>query len=159
MASASAATCTPQTKLLMSFTSAPLPTGPSNVMVLLIAAKTGRAFSSVAAVPPTRKLSSPAAAWIRLPVTGASRNPPPWPATAVASSFTQATVTVLDSITTAPGSTVVIAPLAPSHRLREAASSATMLMITSAFAAAAAGVSATRTPRAASGAALAGLRL
>ena len=49
-ASASAAACTPQTKLLMSFIRAPLPVGPRWMMPRLpIAASAGRARSSAAA--------------------------------------------------------------------------------------------------------------
>ena len=44
IASASATACTPQTKLLMSLTSAPLPVGPRCVMFLPIAVNSGRAF-------------------------------------------------------------------------------------------------------------------
>ena len=44
---------------------------------LPMAASTGRARSSVAAAPPTRNSSSPEAACVRLPVTGASSSSQP----------------------------------------------------------------------------------
>src|SRR6266496_2197347 len=91
---------------------------------------TGLAVSNAVAEPPTRKSNSPDSAWGLLPVTGASRNSHPRAAAAVASSLTQATVSVLDSITKVPADAPAKAPSAPSQTSREAVSSETMLITT-----------------------------
>ena len=56
------AICVPHTKLLMSFTSAPLPVGPRWVTDFAMTASTGCTRSRTSGDPPTRKLSSPAPA-------------------------------------------------------------------------------------------------
>src|SRR5437773_9451768 len=89
------------------------------------------ALSNALADPPTKNSNSPDSAWGLLPVTGASRNSHPLAAAAVASSLTQPTVSVLDSITKVPADTPTNAPFAPSQTSLEALSSETMLITTS----------------------------
>ena len=157
-ASASEAAWTPHMKLLTSLSRAPRPVAPTWRMARLIAVRTGRAVSSADAEPPTRKTSSPEAAWGLLPVTGASSSSQPRAAASLASSSIQPTVSVLHSTSTAPRLMPVRAPCSPSQIAREAASSATMLRTTSARAAASRGVAATWAPSAASDLARSGLR-
>ena len=95
----------------------------------------GRIFFKAAPLPPTRKFSSPAAACILIRSPG-RRQTPRRAAAACASSRTQPTVSVLQSASTAPGRAPAIAPSAPNHIAREAASSATMQKTRSAPAAA-----------------------
>src|SRR5258708_20936803 len=82
--------------------------------------------------PPTRKSNSPAAAWGFVPVTGASKSSHPRCVAAAASSYTQATVSVLDSTSTEPGEAPASPPSSPNHPALDPASSATILMIISA---------------------------
>ena len=158
-ASASAEIWTPQTKLLISFTSAPLPAGPRWMMLWPIADNTGLAFSIAVEEPPTMKLSSPDAACALLPVTGASINSQPCAAAAADSSLIQSRVMVPHSMQSVPSNAVASAPFSPSHRLRDALSSASMLIITSAPEAASAGEDAMCAPFSPSALALSGLRL
>ena len=157
-ASASADACTPQTKLLISFMRAPLPTGPRWTTSRPSTASSGRAASTVAASPPARNSSSPPAACTRLPVTGASRKRQPRSIAVSASRSVQAGESVLDSIRSAPGRAAASAPSGPIHTARDASSSATMLRMTSAPAAASRGVAARTAPSASSACARSGLR-
>src|SRR5579871_225469 len=128
-------------------------------MLLPITLNSGRTFSTVSASPPTMKVSSPERAWLLLPVTGASRNGQRFEDAAAASSCTHPTLRVLHSTHTVPGPLPSSAPASPSQICREASSSATMLMITSARAAASYGEPATDAPCVASPCALSRLRL
>ncbi len=110
---------------------------------LPIAASAGRARSSAAALPPTRKSSSPDAACVRLPVTGASSSSAPARAAWPASSVIHAGESVLDSTSTAPRARAGQRAVgAQPHRLETPRSSATMLMTMSAPVAASRGVAA-----------------
>ena len=94
------------------------------------------------------KNNSPDDACGFVPVTGASRNSHPFSAAAAASSLTKATEIVLQSSNSFPGATPASAPSGRSQTPRDAASSATIAITTSARADASRGVSATRTPEA-----------
>lgn len=142
----------------MSFSTAPLPEGPTCVMAPLMAARAGRTRSRSSAAPPTRNDSAPLSACTLLPVTGASRKEMPRARAAAASSRTQPTVSVLDSMATASRGSAPSAPAAPSHTARDASSSASIASATSASRTASAGVAAARAPASTRGAARAGLR-
>src|SRR6476646_746829 len=109
--------------------------------------------------PPIRNDNSPDAAWGLVPVTGASSNSHPCWAAAAASSLIQFTLSVLHSMSTAPRDAPASAPLSPSHTPREAASSATMLLVIFAPDAASRGEAATVAPELAKGAAVSRFRL
>src|SRR5947199_7856607 len=121
--------------------------------------KTGLTRSSALADPPTRKSSWPDSACGLVPVTGASSNSQFPREALVASSLIHPTDKVLDSIRTALDLAPASAPFGPSHISREATSSATMLITTSAFNEAARGEFATDAPRSAKGLARSALRL
>ena len=96
---------------------------------------------------------------MRLPVTGASSNSRPCCAASPASSAIHAGLTVLDSMRIASEPAAASAPSLPSQTAREAASSASMLMMIEAPFAASAGVDARRAPASTNACAFAAVRL
>src|SRR6056297_2964672 len=133
----------PRIMLLQILAACPFPAGPQCTAFWPMISNSGFAVAKAASLPPTMKVSVPAAAPPTPPETGASRKPTPAASASAATSRAEATSTVEQSSSTAP---LVIAGRIPAETERRIAPLGSMVMTTSAPSTASAPLVACATP-------------
>src|SRR4051794_5861732 len=128
MASATPAIVTPSTRLLQIFATWPVPVSPQCTMFLPIADNTGLTCSYALALPPTMKVSVPAAAPPVPPDTGASTKGLPCSAASSANAFTLAGSIVLESMIGTPFAMPASTPSCELNTLRTWAAAGSMVI-------------------------------
>src|SRR4051812_6556401 len=139
MASATPAIVTPSTRLLQIFATWPVPVSPQCTMFLPIADSTRFTASYALALPPTMKVSVPAAAPPVPPDTGASTNVLPCCPASSANAFTLAGSIVLESTMVTPLGTPASTPSSAVSTLRTCAAAGSIVITHSTSATAAFG--------------------
>ena len=142
-----------------SFMAWPAPTPPTWWTERASAAKIGRARSTSTRSPPAMTMSVPSSAGLRLPRTGASMKLAPRAAASSAARRADGTPSVPMSMRRAFSRRAPATPVGPSRTSTNASGLPTIMMTTSAAAAATRGVEARRAPPAVRGAARDGVRL
>ena len=118
----------PSTRLLQTFATCPIPVAPQWTMFLPMPASTGFTRSKSASLPPTMKVSVPAAAPPVPPDTGASTNAPPCSRTSAPNACALAGSIVLESITVAPAPSPASTPFSPDSTERTCGAAGSIVM-------------------------------
>ena len=150
MASAVPIICTASSRLLHSLASWPALSKPAWKMLRPMAARIGRAFSSVTVAPPTMKVRLPDAAPAVPPDTGASSMATPWAAAARWTRRAVAGAMVEHSSTRRPAGRAASKPSSPRYRSSTWRPAGSMLITASASCAASRAEVAARAPSLAS---------